>query len=348
MPSAATPILPAARGGAALLLAVATIPFAACAGESGPDQEAASILLVSDRGGHPRIFELAPGGGPARMVGSSPADGRPYRDCMPARLPDGRIAFVSDRDGAQEIYLASADGRTVTRLTPRSGGPGDAVADSAPAALGRESIIFARSAPGDPAGARDLFIVRLDGSGLRRITRHPADDRAPAGAPDGRAVVFVSERSGAPRLHRITDAGSAEPEADLADLSEPRRPPGAPAQARVFADEAPAFLPDGSIVFSRTPAGGVPHLVHAGAGGAGAGLRQFTDSATLRFGAGEPVALADGSILTTTGPIPPPEGMAAPVLFAVYRIALGGFNLSRVTRDRAGYSDSTRGFAVCR
>ena len=69
---------------------------------------------------------------------------------------------------------------------------------------------------------------------------------------------------------------------------------------------------------------------------------------TLRFGAGEPVALPDGSVLFTTGPIPPPEGTNAPVLFAVYRIALGGFNLSRLTRDRVGYSDSTRGLAVCR
>jgi hypothetical protein len=345
MRTPANPPLRAPGAGAPFLLAVATIALADCAGEPAPDRGSASILLVSDRGGSPRIFEVAPGGGPARMVGSSPADGRPYRDCMPARLPDGRIAFVSDRDGGQAIYLASADGRTVTGLTDHPGGPD--TADSAPAAFGREAIVFARSAPGSPAGARDIFIVRLDGTGLRRITRHPADDRSPAGAPDGRAVVFVSERGGAPRLHRIADAWAADPEAGIAELSDARRPLAASAPAPSFADEAPTFLPDGSLVFSRTPAGGIPHLVHAGTGGA-AGLRQFTDSATLRFGAGEPVALPDGSILLTTGPIPPAEGMDAPLHFSVYRIALGGFNLSRVTRDRVGYSDSTRGFAFCR
>ncbi|MBI4169227.1 MAG: PD40 domain-containing protein [Acidobacteria bacterium] len=339
----------AARAGAPILLAAALVSLAACAGKPGSDRGEAPILLVSDRGGAPRIFEIAPGGGPARMVGSSPQDDRPYRDCMPARLPDGRIAFVSDRDGNQKIYLASADGRTVTRLTTDPGDPAAAATDSAPAPLGREAIVFARSAPGDPAGARDLFIMRLDGAGMRRITRHPADDRAPAGAPDGRAVVFVSERSGTPRVHRIADAWSEEPETEVADLSDPRpSPPATHAPSQAFADEAPAFLPDGSIVFSRTPAGGVPHLVHAGAGGAGAGLRQFTDSLTLRFGAGEPVALPDGSVLFTTGPVPLQEGMDAPVRFAVYRIALGGFNLSRVTRDRVGYNDHARGFLLCR
>ena len=44
---------------------------------------------------------------------------------MPRWSPDGRtIAFVSERDGNQEIYSMRADGRTPTNLT-RSPAPDD-------------------------------------------------------------------------------------------------------------------------------------------------------------------------------------------------------------------------------
>ena len=40
------------------------------------------------------------------------------RDIPPSWSPDGkRVAFVSDRDGNDEIYVMNADGTNVTRLT---------------------------------------------------------------------------------------------------------------------------------------------------------------------------------------------------------------------------------------
>ena len=45
-------------------------------------------------------------------------------------------------------------------------------------------------------GSADLFRVRLDGSGLERLTDSPAFDDQAAFSPDGRAVAFVSSRSG--------------------------------------------------------------------------------------------------------------------------------------------------------
>ncbi len=263
---------------------------------------------------------------------------------MPARLPDGRIAFVSDRDGASEIYLADPSGRSVARLTadpPVAGRP----AASAPAPLGRDRIVFARTDPGAPPGApRDLYVIRLDGSGLRRLTRGADDDSAPAGSPDGRSVVFVSDRSGAPHLYLMAEVDAADPEAGLVDLSRAAPPaPGSPAASLPYADGAPAFLPDGSIVFSRTPDGGRPHLFHLGTAGPRFTLRQITDSITLPYGADEPVLLQDGSLLFVTGGTErPASGKDRPVHAAVYRITLGGFNLVRVTRDQARYSDFTR------
>ena len=46
-------------------------------------------------------------------------------DFAPAWSPDGRrIAFVSNRDGNDEIYVMNADGTAVTRLTMNPGEDG--------------------------------------------------------------------------------------------------------------------------------------------------------------------------------------------------------------------------------
>ncbi len=328
------------RSGVGVREAGLALLLAACTGEPGLSPAGDSVLLVSDRGGAQRIYEVGLTDGAARPVGSPETAERTYLDAMPARLPDGRITFVSNRDGAARIYLASTGEGAVTRLTPDL--PGPPAAESDPAPLGRDRILFARTEPGAAAGsARDLFIVRLDGSGLRRLTRHPADDSEPAGSPDGHAVAFVSERAGARRVWLIPEVDAADPEATVIDLS------GA-GKGSTFADGAPTFLPDGTILFSRARAGGVPHLFHMGRAGARGGLRQITDSLSLRFGADEPVLLPDRTILLVTGPIPPPEGVAAPARHLVYRIDPGGFNLSRVSRERAQYSDFSRGLSAFR
>ena len=315
-----------ARATAALLLALAS-----CGPTTPTGGRAPALLLVSDRGGRSRIYEQIDRG-EARLVGSADASG-PYGDTMPARLPAGGIVFVSDRDGPPGIYLAPARGETLRLTADPSGSPG---VDSAPAPLGSDRIVFARGAPGAPDGApRDLYTMRLDGGDLRRLTRDPADDAEPWGSADGRAVVFVSGRSGATRVWLIPDTGAPDPEAGALCLSA-TGPPGAasPAGVALFEDHGPILLPDGSIVFSRGIEGGVSQIFLMGRDGARAGLRQVTDSLTLPYGASEPCAIDERTILLTVGP--------GGGRYAVYRIALGGFNLARVTRDRASYSDFTR------
>ncbi|MDX1748205.1 MAG: hypothetical protein R3324_19900, partial [Halobacteriales archaeon] len=50
-------------------------------------------------------------------------------------------------------------------------------------------------------GNNEIYRMNLDGSGLRRLTDHPADDRNPRPSPDGREVVFQSRRSGSAQIH---------------------------------------------------------------------------------------------------------------------------------------------------
>ncbi len=53
-----------------------------------------------------------------------------------------------------------------------------------------KSIVFASDAASH-AGFRSLYVIRADGSGLRRLTASTADDSMPSWSPDGATIVFV-------------------------------------------------------------------------------------------------------------------------------------------------------------
>jgi dipeptidyl aminopeptidase/acylaminoacyl peptidase len=65
-------------------------------------------------------------------------------------------------------------------------------------------------------GRTDLWLVGADGGGLRRLTSDPANDGGAVWAPDGRAVYFVSGRSGSDQVWRLQlDGGEANQVTDL-------------------------------------------------------------------------------------------------------------------------------------
>ncbi len=62
----------------------------------------------------------------------------------------------------------------------------------------------------------DLWVVGIDGSGMRRLTTHPAADFNPRWDPDGSSVYFLSTRSGSSQVWRIaTVGGEAQAVTDL-------------------------------------------------------------------------------------------------------------------------------------
>ena len=66
------------------------------------------------------------------------------------------------------------------------------------------------------AGRTDLWLVDVDGTGLRRLTSHSAADSNPCWTPDGQAVMFLSTRSGSSQVWRILlDGGEAVQVTDL-------------------------------------------------------------------------------------------------------------------------------------
>lgn len=58
-------------------------------------------------------------------------------------------------------------------------------------------------------GNSDIYTSDADGSNLRRLTDHPAEDLTPVWSPDGSTIVFQSMRDGREHLYAMRPDGSA-------------------------------------------------------------------------------------------------------------------------------------------
>ena len=116
-----------------------------------------------------------------------------------AQSSDGRIAFVSERDGNAEIYAMNADGSRLARLTNNSAG------DYAPSwSLDGRRIAFASNRD----GTSEIYAMNADGSDLARLTNSSADDSYPSWSPDGRRIAFASNRDGNREIYAMNADGS--------------------------------------------------------------------------------------------------------------------------------------------
>ncbi len=154
-----------------------------------------------------------------------------------------RIAFVSDRSGAPELWLMAWDGSEPRQLTKHR-----SIALAPAWAPGGKRIAFTSYLRGDPAlylltpqegylrpvwdqggvnssasfspdGARlafassregnvDIWTVAADGGKARRLTTASAIDTQPAWAPNGRQIAFTSARSGSPQIYLMDVDGA--------------------------------------------------------------------------------------------------------------------------------------------
>ena len=109
----------------------------------------------------------------------------PWSDNFPAWSPKGDlIVFTSDRDGDWELYTIRPDGRDLKRLTRSPGNDAHAAWSS-----DGEWIAFASSrggfkdempvGDGGGQGAGDIFVMRSDGSDVRRLTDDAFEEATP-------------------------------------------------------------------------------------------------------------------------------------------------------------------------
>jgi Tol biopolymer transport system component len=158
-----------------------------------------SIVFASARAGERDVFEVPADGGTPRSLTANPG----ANDDHPKFSPDGsRIVFNSMRaDGeTYQIWVMNADGSHPRRLSHHV--EWDTYPSFSPD--GRR-ILFRRRlpapSPADPAATNsEIFVMGADGSNPVNLSRHPAFDGYPDWAPDGRRIVFASNRGTGDRL----------------------------------------------------------------------------------------------------------------------------------------------------
>ena len=146
----------------------------------------------------------------------------------PDLSPDGRQIVFEKR---REIWVSRLDGSEQQRLP---GLPEGIVGIGAPALSpdGRSIALVCRTV--GPKG--DIWLLPAAGGKARRATFDDAETGDPAWTPDGRWIVFSSDREGAPTLWRVAAAGG-QPQ---------------PLTNGVGEDRSPAISPDGkALVFTN-------------------------------------------------------------------------------------------------
>jgi hypothetical protein len=112
----------------------------------------------------------------------------------------GRIAFVSDRDGNNEIYVMKADGTGVTRLT------NNLATDRQPTwSPDGKKIAFVSNR----AGNDEIYVMNADGTSVTRLTNSADIDRDPAWSPNGAKIAFASNRAGHFEIYVMNANGSS-------------------------------------------------------------------------------------------------------------------------------------------
>ncbi len=163
------------------------------------------IVFTSDRDGH------VIGGIPTSEIYVMDADGKNLQrltnnlsdDRSPSWSPDGkRIVFTSDRDGhviggipTPEIYVMHNDGKNLQRLTNNPDG------DWNPSwSPDGKRIIFSARRDGHFIGetgiTEEIYVMDTDGKNLQRLTNNRQNDLSPSWSPDGKRIVFTSDREG--------------------------------------------------------------------------------------------------------------------------------------------------------
>ncbi len=153
------------------------------------------IFISSSKEGNPELYKIDLRD--RKMIKLTSSHGI---DVSPSVSPDGgQIAFVSDRGGSPQIYLMRIDGSGIRRLTfegsyntsPSWSPRGDKIAFS-----GR-------------SGSNQIFIINPDGTGLTQLTSH-GNNEEPSFSPDGRYIVFTSDRDGKKAVYVMRANGEAQ------------------------------------------------------------------------------------------------------------------------------------------
>jgi len=147
-----------------------------------------SIVFTSTRNGSADIYRAGLDGASLQRL----TDDRAFDD-QGALSPDGRsLAFVSSRSGQADIWILELATGALRNVTNHPGG------DFRPS-WSPDGQWIAFSSDRDSKGLKfafatlqttDIYLVRTDSSGLRRLTRRDALAGGPAWSPDGKRIFY--------------------------------------------------------------------------------------------------------------------------------------------------------------
>ena len=154
------------------------------------------VVFTSYRNGPADLYRVHPDGTGLERLTDDPAF-----DDQAALSPDGKqIAFVSNRGGLANLWLLDLATKTVSRLTKHDSG------DFRPSwSPDGQWIAFSSDRDSTKPKSADrgfatrhvteIYLVRPDGTGLRRVTQAQAFAGSPTWSPDGKKLVIYEART---------------------------------------------------------------------------------------------------------------------------------------------------------
>ncbi len=155
------------------------------------------VAFASTKDGNSEVYTMHPDGTHLKRLTSHHA-----ADLSPTWSSTGNeIAFTSDRGGTPQIYVMDADGGNTRRLTHS----GDYNTSASWSPQGDWIAYTCRNG----GGFLKLCAISVDGRQQVEITTQGAwDDESPSWAPNGREIVFTSNRFGKSQIYVIRPDGT--------------------------------------------------------------------------------------------------------------------------------------------
>lgn len=160
------------------------------------------LAFESYREGGWHVWITRPDGEDARRLSRLPGHDTRNYEFDPSISPDGQLAvFVRGFD----LYTVSlSDPGAIERLHPET----KDLAETAPA-ISPDGSWVAFSGYHFPSKTQHLYLLAIDGTDLRQVTEGKGTDLAPQWSPDGKTLLYYSDRDGSLELWELPLDGSA-------------------------------------------------------------------------------------------------------------------------------------------